>query len=135
MKKFLLILLLLLAGPLSADTENEIKIAIDYFTEVWSEGDLESLRGYYHPDFVLINQEGIISLAQRMKDLETIAQVGKDRGVLEYSQIKVVPLEDKNAMAYGKLSLKFKDGSSLEGWFTTVFAKTPFGWKALLTHN
>jgi len=135
MKKSLLILLLLLAGPLCADPETEIKTALDYFDEVWSEGDLASIRGYYHPDFVLVDENGITPLAQRMEDLETIAESGKDRGVLEYSQIKVRALEDKSAIAYGNFSLKFKDGSSFGGWFTTVYVNTPFGWKAILTHN
>ncbi len=135
MKKSLLILLLLLAGPLCADTESEIKMALDYFDQVWSEGDLESIRGYYHPDFVLVDENGIIPLAERMEDLETIAETGKDRGLLEYSQVKVRALEDKSAVAYGKFSLKFKDGSSFGGWFTTVYVNTPFGWKAILTHN
>ena len=135
MKNSLLIILLLLAGPLCADTESEIKAALDYFDEVWSEGDLASIRGYYHPDFVLVDENGITPLAQRMKDLETIAESGKDRGVLQYSQIKVRAMEDKSAVAYGKFSLKFKDGSSFGGWFTTVYVHTPFGWKAILTHN
>ena len=38
-------------------------------------------------------------------------------------------------MAYGRVALKFRDGSVLESWFTTVYVKTPFGWKALLTRN
>ena len=29
----------------------------------------------------------------------------------------------------------FKDGSSIESWFSTVYENTPFGWKALLTTN
>jgi hypothetical protein len=33
------------------------------------------------------------------------------------------------------LSLRFKDSSSIDGWFSTVFVNTPFGWKALVTHN
>ncbi len=104
MKKSVLIMLLLLAGPLYADTETEIKTALDYFEEVWSEGDLESIRGYYHPDFVLVDENGITALQQRMEVPETI-------------------------------SLKFKDGSSFSGWFTTMYVNTPFGWKAILSHN
>ena len=34
-----------------------------------------------------------------------------------------------------RVSVFTKDGSSIETWFTTVFVNTPFGWKALLTHN
>jgi len=44
-------------------------------------------------------------------------------------------LIDGHALAYGQMRLAFKDGSSIESWFSTVYAKTPFGWKAILTHQ
>jgi len=130
-----MIVLMFLASPVNADTESEITSALDYFSEIWNEGDLETIRGYYHPDFVLVTGEGTIPLGQRIDDMEAIAQAGEDRGTLEYSQVKVKALEDNHAMAYGELELKFKDGSAINTWFTTIYVKTPFGWKAILTHN
>lgn len=135
MIRTLFVTLMFLASPLQADTETEITTALDYFSEVWNAGDLEAIRGYYHPEFVLVTDDGVSNLAQRMDDLESIAQAGEDRGVLERSQIEVKVLDDEHAMAYGKLSLQFKDGSGFNTWFTTVYKKTPFGWKAILTHN
>ena len=126
---------LLMASPVIADTETEITTALDYFAEIWNEGDLEAIKGYYHPDFILVTDEGSIAQGQRMDGLRAIAQAGEDRGVLDYSHIKVKALEDKHAMAWGELQLKFKDGSAINAWFTTVYVKTPFGWKAILTHN
>jgi hypothetical protein len=126
---------LLLAGPLSADTNGEITAALDYYAEVWNEGDAEALRGYYSPDFVLITARGVESLAQRFGDIETLMQSGGDRGELGYSGVKVTPLAQGHALAYGQMRLRFKDGSSLEAWFSTIYAKTPFGWKAILTHQ
>jgi len=126
---------LLMASPVIADTETEITMALDYFVEIWNEGDLDELRGYYHPDFILVSEEGSIAQGQRIDDLKAIAQAGEDRGVLEYTQIRVQEMEKKHALAYGELHLKFKDGSAINAWFTTVYVKTPFGWKAILTHN
>lgn len=124
-----------MASPLNADTESDIRSALDYFAEIWNTGDLEAIRGFYHPDFVLITRDGVISLSQRLDDLKDITRTGEDRGVLEYSQVKVQALADSHATAYGKISLTFKDGSSFNEWFTSVYVKTPFGWKAILTHN
>jgi len=135
MTKMIFLVLLLASGPLSADTKMDITTALDYFSEVWNEGDLEAIRGYYHPDFVLITQNGVTTLQQRLADIDSVAQEGQDRGVLRYSDITVKELEGKHAVAYGHSSLKFKDGSGFETWFTTVYVKTPFGWKALLTRN
>jgi len=135
MTKIVFLVLLLVASPLYADTKTEILSALDYFGEVWSEGDLEAIRGYYHPDFVLITHNGVIPLKQRLEDFESVTLEGKDWGVLTYSAVVVEELEEKHALAYGHASLKFKDGSSLETFFTTVYVKTPFGWKALVTSD
>jgi hypothetical protein len=139
MRSIVLIALLLgwscCAQPALADTEAEIMAALDYFSEVWREGELETLRGYYHPDFVLVTSQGPVALAQRMADIQSIAQSEGDRGELTYSSVVVRALADGHALAYGKRRLAFRDGSSIETWFSTVYANTPFGWKAILTHQ
>jgi hypothetical protein len=135
MIRLIFVVLLMLAGAVDADTETEITSALDYFVETWNEGDLDTIRGYYHPEFVLITDRGAVSLRQRIDDMEAIAQAGEDRGELEHAQVVVKALEDKHAMAYGELRLKFKDGSAINSWFSTVYVNTPFGWKAILTHN
>ena len=136
MMKFMLVsLLLLLAGPLRADTESEIATALDYFSEVWNAGDLEAIRGYYHPDFVLINQDGATPLQQRLDDIKSVTSDGEDRGVMETSQVTVRELGEKYAVAYAYSVLTFKDGYAINKWLTTVYEKTPFGWNAILTQN
>jgi ketosteroid isomerase-like protein len=135
MIRLIFVVLLMWAGTVNADTETDIRSALDYFVENWNEGNLETIRGYYHPDFVLITDQGSIPLAQRIDDMETIAQAGEDRGELEHGQVVIKALGDKHALAYGELKLKFKDGSALNSWFTTAYVNTPFGWKAILTHN
>jgi hypothetical protein len=135
MIRLIFVVLLMWAGTVNADTETDIRSALDYFVENWNEGNLETIRGYYHPDFVLITDQGAIPLAQRIDDMETIAQAGEDRGELGHGQVVIKALGDKHALAYGELRLKFKDGSALNSWFTTAYVNTPFGWKAILTHN
>lgn len=135
MKITALALLLILSFPLSADTESDIRSALDYFSELWNEGDFEDMRSYYHSDFVLVTQNGVIPLQQRLESIMSVTGEGQDRGELEYSDVSVQELGEKHAMAYGHSNLKFKDGSAIETWFTTVYVKTPFGWKAILTRS
>lgn len=123
------------AGPALADTESEIQAVLDYFAEVWSAGDLESIRSYYHPDFVLVTSSGPVSRVERIADVESITESEGDPGELSYSGVRVLPLADGHALAYGQRTLSFKDGSSLTAWFSTVYTKTPFGWKAILSHQ
>jgi hypothetical protein len=118
-----------------ADTGSEITAALDYYAEMWNEGDFEALRGYYDPDFVLVTSAGMVSLQQRLDDIKALSGSGKDAGEMSYSGVVVKPLGDNHALAYGEVRLKFRDGSSIDNPFSTVYARTPFGWKAVLTHQ
>lgn len=118
-----------------ADTESEITAALDYYAEMWNEGDFGALRGYYDSQFVLVTSAGTVPLQQRLEDIDALGGSGQDRGEMGYSGVVVKVLGDKHALAYGQVRLQFKDGSSIESNFSTVYAKTPFGWKAVLTHQ
>ena len=134
-RTLLLSILMLFSAPLIADTENEITILLDYYAEMWNTGDTDFITSYFHPEFVLVSDDGTTTRAQHVSSIRTIGQNGGDRGELDYSGIRVKNLDDSHAVAYGKATLKFEDGSSIESWFSTVYEKTPFGWKALLTRN
>ena len=131
----ILLCCLLLSGPSLADTREEITTALDYYAEMWNEGEFEALRGYYDPNFVLVTARGVEPLAQRFEDMNALLGASEDRGELSYSNVKVNSLAERHALAYGQMRLQFKDGSSIESWFSTVYTKTPFGWKAILTHQ
>ena len=135
MHKLIALAFLILATPVAADTKTEIKTALDYLTQVWNEKDLEAIAGYYHSDFRVIEDTGVVSRQQFLDDITQIGKRGGDRGQLSFSNVVVEPLGDDHAMAYGMSTMSFEDGSSLQNWFTTVYVNTPFGWKALLTSN
>lgn len=119
----------------AADTPEEIRAALDYYAEMWNEDDIEAITGYYHQDFVLITPQGPVPYAQRIQDLREVLGDDKDQGALSFADVTVRVLGDKHALAYGRISMEFKDGSSLVNWFSTTYVKTPFGWKALQTYN
>jgi ketosteroid isomerase-like protein len=135
MNRLIPILFLLFATPLAADTESDIRSALDYYAEVWNEDDIAAIEGYYHPDFVLVTAEGVIDRARQLDGIRNLVGESGDRGRMDYSNVTVEELGDRHALAYGRVALRFKDDSVLESWFTTVYVKTPFGWKALLTRN
>ena len=135
MLRLISLVFLLVSTPLAADTRAEITAAIDYYAEVWNENDVRAIESYYHSDFLLVSDNGILTREQQVAEIENAIGKGGDRGVLDYSDVAVKELGDKHAIAYGHLNLEFKDKSSLESWFSTVYVKTPFGWKALLTRN
>ena len=135
MQRQIVLALLLVATPLAADTASEIRTALDYYAEVWNEDDLEAIEGYYHQDFVLVTEDGVIPRKQRIDGIRNLVSEGGDRGRLSHAQVNVEELGASHAMAYGRIALQFEDNSTLESWFTTIYVRTPFGWKALLTRN
>ena len=119
----------------ASDSEIEIKQMLNFLADEWNAGDLDSIRGHIHRDFVLITSDGVRTREQRMDELEIVMAPGKDHGELRYSNIRVKPLTDDYVLAYGRSQLKFKDGTELGSVFSSVYTKTPFGWRVILTHN
>jgi len=90
------------------------------------------------PDFshgFLIPFISLYLVWQRLDDLEVIMEEGKDHGELSFSEVQVKLLGEKHAIAFGRSRLKFGDGTELNDFFSTVYVKTPFGWKAILSHD
>ena len=119
----------------ASDPEIEIKQMLNFLADEWTEGDMDSIRGHIHRDFVLITSDGVRTREQRLNELEIVMAPGKDHGELSYSNIQVKPLTDDYVLAYGRSQLKFKDGTELSSVFSSVYVNTPFGWRVILTHN
>lgn len=119
----------------ASDLKGEINLLLDYFANEWNQGELVSIESYFHPDFVLVTSDGVQTREQRISELKIVMAPGNDRGTLTFSDITIRALADDYAMGYGRTRLKFKDGTELGGMFSTIYLKTPFGWKAVLTHE
>lgn len=132
-----LVFLLLLAANqvLAGDADSEISQMLDYFADEWNAGELASIEGQFHKDFVLVTEEGVQSRDERISELRMVISPGNDHGTLSFESVMVEPLGKDHVVAYGRTRLVFKDGTELGGMFSTVYVNTPFGWKALLTHE
>jgi hypothetical protein len=117
------------------DAETEIKQMLNFLADEWTEGDLDSIRGHIHRDFVLVTSDGARTREDRLIELAEIMTPGQDHGELSYSDIEVKPLTEDYALAYGRSRLSFKDGTELSSVFSSAYTKTPFGWRVILTHE
>jgi hypothetical protein len=104
----------------ASDPEIEIKQMLNFLADEWNAGDLDSIRGHTHRDFVLITSDGVRTREQRLEELEIVMAPGKDQGELRFSNIQVKPLTDDYVVAYGRSQLKFKDGTELGTVFSIV---------------
>ena len=121
----------------TSDIQIEIQQLLEYFADEWNLGELDSLRAHLHRDFVLISTEGDVTQNkdQRLKDLELIMAPDSDQGVLSFSGIHAEMLGEEHVLVFGRSNLKFKDGTEMGGMFSSVYVKSPFGWKVILSHD
>ena len=132
----ILLAIVFLAFPVIADdAESEIKRTLNFLADEWTAGDLDSIGGHFHRDFVLITKDGIHNRAERLRELGDIMTSGQDHGELSYSDLKVKSLSDEYVMVWGKSQLKFADKTELNNIFSSVYVKTPFGWRVVFTHE
>ena len=117
------------------ETDVEIRQMLNYLAEEWNAGDLNSVRGRIHRDFVLFTPQGSRTREQRINELEDIMAPDQDHGELSYSDINVKPIDKDHALVYGKSRLKFEDGTEIDSDFSSIYLNTPFGWKLIFTHE
>ena len=132
----ILLTFVLVSGvSIAEEADIEIRQMLDYLAEEWNAGDLNSVRGRIHRDFVLFTPEGTRTREQRINELEVIMAPGQDHGELSYSDINVKSIAKDHALVYGKSRLKFEDGTEIDQEFSSVYRNTPFGWKLIFTHE
>lgn len=132
----ILMVFVLFAGlSVADDASDEIKQLLNFVADEWNAGDLDSIRGQFHRDFVLVSSDNTRTRKERFDELEIIMAPDQDHGELSYSDIHVKSLSDDYVLVYGMSGLKFKDGTDLNSMFSSVYLKTPFGWKVVFTHE
>ena len=131
----LLIIVLFSNISVADDASDEIKQLLNFVADEWNAGDLDSIRGQFHRDFVLVSNDNTRTRKERYEELEIIMSTGQDHGELSYSDLHVKSLSSDHALVYGMSGLKFKDGTELSSMFSSIYLKTPFGWKAIFTHE
>ena len=72
---------------------------MDYFADMWNAGDADFVTSYFHPEFILVTEDDTIARSEHVASIKSIGQRGGDRGVLDYTGIKVRELGDKHAVA------------------------------------
>ena len=73
-------LLLLMTGPVNADTRDEVLVMLNYYADMWNQGDVDALQGYYHQDFVLVTDKGIVQRDQLIDDYRHSRPVRRTAG-------------------------------------------------------
>ena len=115
--------------------ERQILAETEHYAAAWNRGDMSVIDATHHPSYVHVTPDGPVTLQQRRSGVEERLDASQDHGILRFHQMTVRPLGDDYALAYGQATLRFKNGTETSVWFTSVYLRTPDGWKAVHDHG
>lgn len=117
--------------------ESEIRAALQSSADAWNRGDLPGHLAYYVPDVTFMTANGPRpGVAEIEKAFAAKYFVdGKPRQQLRFEQIAVRSLGPDSALATGRFVLSGGGEAEQSGWFTTVWSRTPDGWRTIHDHS
>jgi len=133
-----MVLLLFLAVALNRETA-DIRAVLDAQVAAWNRGDLESyMAGYWHsPELEFYSGATITRGWQQTLDRyrKRYQSGGREMGTLTFSELRIEPIDSRNAFVTGRWQLAMKKGESPNGLFTLLLRKFDDGWKIVHDHS
>ncbi len=126
-------------APRETKTARDVRAVLDAQVAAWNRGDLEGfMKGYWQsPELTFTS-----GTTQTSGWDETLARYkrryqgeGREMGTLTFTDMSIIPLERRTALARGHWKLVFSDGKSSEGLFTLVLKQLPEGWRVIHDHT
>lgn len=125
-----------IAPDVGAD-EAEIRAALQSSADAWNRGDLPGHLAYYVPDvtFMTANgpRPGVAAIEKAFAEKYFVD--GKPKQELRFEQVEVRLLGTGSALATGRFVLAGGGLAEQSGWFTTIWARTPEGWRTIHDHS
>lgn len=117
--------------------ETEIRAALQSSADAWNRGDLPGHLAYYVPDvtFMTANgpRPGVAAIEKAFAEKYFVD--GKPKQALRFEQIAVRALGGDSALATGRFILSGGGEAEQSGWFTTIWTRTPEGWRTIHDHS
>ena len=105
----------------------------------WNRGDIEGFAASYKnaPDILFIGSHISHGHDELLNDYRKNYPNREAMGNLGFSELEVLPLDEKFAVVVGKYHLDRtkKAGGNADGIFSLVFEKTEAGWKIVVDHT
>lgn len=117
--------------------ESEIRAALQSSADAWNRGDLPGHLASYVPDVTFMTasgpRPGVAAIEQAFAEKYFVD--GKPKQELRFEQVAVRSLGADSALATGRYILSGGGEAEQSGWFTTVWSRTPEGWRTIHDHS
>ena len=135
---FLLGLALTAALPLAAQVSDgdAIKAELDSTAAGWNRNDLARYMAAYDTSMRSMTRTGPVGLAATETAIKgAFWKDGKANQQLRYENVEVRKLGADFAICTGHFILSGNGFKDIGGWFSTVWMRTPSGWRMILDHS
>jgi uncharacterized protein (TIGR02246 family) len=115
----------------------QIMAVLDTTAAGWNRGDLSAYLSAYTPgatEMLATGPAGGVEAIERTMR-EGFWRTGRPLQQLRYEQVNVRMLGRDNALVTGKYVLTGGERPERTGWFTTVWTRTPQGWRMIHDHS
>lgn len=125
------------SGPTPAPQAAEIRAVLDSTAAGWNRGDLDRYLWAYADSTTAMGANGPEPGrdAVRGQMQRGFWKTGRPLQELRYERVVVRPLGPDHALVTGRFVLSGADRPDRTGWFTTVWARTPAGWRMIHDHS
>ena len=114
-----------------------IRAVFDTTAAGWNRGDLSAYLSAYAPSATAMGRTGLVHGPNGIGDQMRAGfwKTGRPDQVLAYDHLEVRPLGPDHALATGQYILSGAGKPDRTGWFTTIWERTPAGWRMIHDHS
>ena len=114
-----------------------IKAVFDTTTAGWNRGELAAYLSAYTDSATAMGsngpERGVNAIGDQMR--AGYWKTGRPAQVLHYEHLEIRPLGPDQALATGQYVLSGGGRPDRTGWFTTIWLRTPAGWRMVHDHS
>ena len=114
-----------------------ITAVFDTTTAGWNRGDLAAYLSAYTDSATAMGANGPVRGVNAIGDQMRAGywKTGRPIQALHYEHLEIRPLGPDHALATGQYVLSGGGRPDRTGWFTTIWARTPAGWRMVHDHS
>jgi uncharacterized protein (TIGR02246 family) len=114
-----------------------IRAVFDTTAVGWNRGDLSAYLYAYAPSATTMGRTGLVRGPDAIGDQMRAGfwKNGRPDQLLSYDHLEIRPLGPNHVLATGQYILTGAGKPDRTGWFTTIWERTPAGWRMIHDHS
>jgi ketosteroid isomerase-like protein len=114
-----------------------IKAVLDTTAAGWNRGELPAYLSAYVDSATAMGSTGLVRGVSGIEGQMRAGfwRTGRPLQILSYDHLEIRPIGPDQAIVTGQYILSSGGGPNRTGWFTTIWVRTPHGWRMVHDHS